>query len=56
MRSLDIESQRNGHLEWIDAHGLVVGTHIEEKSLFIGQMIVVFKSIVHEARGVCQGS
>ena len=45
---LDVESERDGDLEGIDTHCLVVCAHVEEERLLVRQVVVVIQPVVDQ--------
>jgi hypothetical protein len=50
---LYVESQRNGDIERVKSHHLVVAADIHEQSLLVGKVVVVFEFVVNQFR-VCR--
>ena len=44
-----MKGQWDGYIKWINSLTSVVAAYVHEQSLFVSQMIVVFKTIVNQA-------
>lgn len=55
VRLLDVEGERDGHLEGVDPHRLVVRANVEEERLLIRQVVVVVQAVVDQSRHDSKG-